>query len=101
MTTQEVFDKLDQLLSFHYIEQIVSDVEFVDTIFVVDFTSTSKFAGDVPKDIQQEFNCVDIRRALQSHSTKVREYGTCNCVQVVNVFVEQNSVCIQSGWSGG
>ena len=81
LTIQEVFDKLDQLLSFHSIAQIVSDVEFVDTIFVVDFTSTSKFAGDAPKEIQQEFNCVDIRRALQSHSTKVREYGTCNCVQ--------------------
>ena len=72
MTFQEVSDKLDRLLSFHSVEQIVEDVEFVDTAFVVDFTSTSKFACGAPQEIQQEFNCMDIRRTLQSHTAEVR-----------------------------
>ena len=78
MTFQEVSDKLDQLLSFHSVEQIVENV--IDTAFVMDFTSTSKFACDAPKMIQQEFNCVDIRKTLQSHSAQVREDRTCNHV---------------------
>lgn len=72
MSFKEVSDKLDCLLSFHCVEQLVNDIEFVDTVFVVDFTHTSKFACDVPKEMQQEFNSVNVKMALQSYSTKVR-----------------------------
>ena len=77
MTFKDVSDKLDKLLSFHSLEQIVADIELVDMAFVVDFTYTTKLVCNVPKEVQQEFNCTNVRIALQSNSSKVRK---CQCV---------------------
>ena len=73
MTFKEVSSKLDQLLSFHSIEQIATDMEDIDIVFVVDFTCTSKLACDATKEMEQEFNYTSIRKTLQSKLTKVCE----------------------------
>ena len=74
VTFKEVSDKLDQLLSFHSVEQIVTDIEDVDVVFVVDFTHASKLACDATKEMEQEFNYTNVRKMLQSNLTKVRKY---------------------------
>lgn len=73
MTFKEVSNKLDQLLSFHSVEQIVTDMEDVDMVFVVDFTHTSKLACDATKEMEQKFNSTSVRNTLQSKLTKVRK----------------------------
>ena len=74
MTFKEVSDKLDRLLSFHSVEQIVTDVEDIDIAFVVDLTHASKLAWDATKEMEQELNCTDVRKTLQSNLTMVRKY---------------------------
>lgn len=73
ITFKGVSDKLDQLLSFHSVEDVVTEMDLVDTVFVIDFSLTSKFACDAPKEAQQEFNCANVRAVLQSNQTIVRK----------------------------
>lgn len=84
MTFKEVSDKLDLLLSFRSVEQIVDDIEHVCISFIVDFTHTSKSVCD-----EQELNCRSMRIALQSYSTKVRSSWTFNGVQFVCVCLNR------------
>ena len=78
MTFKEVSNKLDHLLSFHSMEQIVTDIEDVDIVFVVDFTHTSKLACDATKEMKQELNYASLRETLQSKLTKVgKEISGC------------------------
>ena len=71
MTFKDVSDKLDKLLSFHSVEHVLTEIDLVDTIFVMDLSLTSKFACDAPEEAQQEFNCTSFRAALQSNPTIV------------------------------
>lgn len=68
MTFKEVSDKLGQLLSFHSLEQIVAGIEFVDLVFVMDFTQTSTLLHDAaPKEVQEELDTTNLRAALHSN----------------------------------